>query len=76
MAEIADQVRKKALMDTGDNFSKPISTRMLEEAAFAFAVAGPETMKYTLLQHFSSAGGQASERANLQKLLTGKFGQI
>ena len=76
LAEVADQVRKKSLMDISESFSKPISTRMLEEAAFAFAVAGPETMKYTLLQHFSSAGGQASERANLQKLLTGKFGQI
>jgi nitric oxide reductase NorQ protein len=76
LVEIADQVRKKALMDSGDSFSKPISTRMLEEAAAAFVIGGPNTMVYTLLNHFSSSGGTTSERHNLKTLLTGKFGQL
>jgi hypothetical protein len=76
LVEIADQVRKKALMDSGDSFSKPISTRMLEEAAAAFVIGGPKTMVYTLLNHFSSSGGTTSERHNLKTLLTGKFGQL
>jgi nitric oxide reductase NorQ protein len=76
LVEIADQVRKKALMDSGDSFSKPVSTRMLEEAASAFVIGGPSTMVYTLLNHFSSSGGNTSERHNLKTLLTGKFGQL
>ncbi len=76
LVEVADQVRKKALMDSGDSFSKPISTRMLEEAAAAFVIGGPKTMVYTLLNHFSASGGTTSERHNLKTLLTGKFGQL
>jgi nitric oxide reductase NorQ protein len=76
LVEIAEQVRKKAQLDTGDSFSKVISTRMLEEAASAFVVGGPKTMHYTLLNHFSAAGGASSERQNLLKLLVGKFGTL
>jgi nitric oxide reductase NorQ protein len=76
LVEIANQVRTKAQMDGGDSFSKPISTRMLENAAKAFKVSGAKTLKYTLANHFSSAGGNVSERQNLIQLLVGKFGSI
>ena len=76
LVEVADQVRKKANLDGVDSFSKPISTRMLEEAAAAFVVGGAKTMHFTLLNHFSQSGGKSSERQNLLQLLVGKFGSI
>ena len=76
LVEVADQVRKKANLDGVDSFSKPISTRMLEETAAAFVVGGAKTMHFTLLNHFSQSGGKSSERQNLLQLLVGKFGSI
>ena len=76
LVEIANQVRLKSQIDAGDSFSKAISTRMLENAAKAFKAGGPKTMKFTLANHFSSAGGSSSERQNIIQLLVGKFGSI
>jgi hypothetical protein len=76
LVEVAEQVRKKAQSDSADSFSKPVSTRMLEEAAQAFVVGGSKTLKFTLLNHYSASGGQSSERQNLLKLLVGKFGSL
>jgi hypothetical protein len=76
LVEVAEQVRKKAQSDGADSFSKPISTRMLEESAQAFVVGGSKTLKFTLLNHYSANGGQSSERSNLLKLLVGKFGSL
>jgi len=76
LVEVAEQVRKKAASDAADSFSKPVSTRMLEEAAQAFVVGGSKTLKFTLLNHYSAAGGNNSERQNLLKLLIGKFGAL
>jgi hypothetical protein len=39
-------------------------------------MGGPKTLSYTLLNHYSNAGGAASERESLRKLLVGKFGSI
>jgi hypothetical protein len=76
LVEVAEQVRKKAQSDSADSFSKPVSTRMLEEAAQAFVVGGSKTLKFTLLNHYSASGGNNSERQNLLKLLIGKFGAL
>ena len=76
LVEVANQVRTKAMMDSVDSFSEPISTRMLEAAALAMVMGGPKTLSYTLLNHYSNAGGASSERESLRKLLVGKFGSI
>lgn len=76
LVEVANQVRTKSAMDAADAFSKPISTRMLEEAATAMVIGGVKTLSYSLLNHFSAAGGHGSEREGLRKLLVGKFGTI
>lgn len=76
LVEVANQVRTKAMMDDVDSFSEPISTRMLESAALAMSMGGPKTLAYTLLNHYSGAGGASSERESLRKLLVGKFGSI
>jgi nitric oxide reductase NorQ protein len=76
LVEVANQVRTKSAMDAADAFSKPISTRMLEEAATAMVIGGVKTLSYSLLNHFSAAGGPSSEREGLRKLLVGKFGSI
>lgn len=76
LVEVANQVRTKSMMDAADAFSKPISTRMLEEAATAMVIGGVKTLSYSLLNHFSAAGGPSSEREGLRKLLVGKFGSI
>ncbi len=76
LVDIANQVRLKSQMDSGDSYSKPISTRMLENAARAFKANGPKSLQFTLLNHFPSSGGATSERNNLRTLLVGKFGQV
>ena len=76
LVDVANQVRVKAQMDSADSYSKPISTRMLENAARAFKKQGAKSLQFTLLNHYSSAGGQTSERNNLRTLLVGKFGQL
>lgn len=76
LVEVANQVRTKAQMDAADSFSEPISTRMLEAAALAMSMGGPKTLSYTLLNHYTNAGGASSERESLRKLLVGKFGSI
>lgn len=76
LVEVANQVRLKSASEAVDAFSEPISTRMLEAAAQGMVMGGTKSLKYTLLNHYSAAGGQTSERANLQKLLVGKFGSI
>ncbi len=76
LVEVAEQVRKKFNSDGAESFTKPISTRMLEEAAAAFVLGGSKTLHFTLLNHFSTSGGNVSERSNLFKLLVGKFGTI
>lgn len=73
---VANHVRKKATSDCSDTFSKAISTRMLLNAAEHFTNAGPSTLRYTLMNHYSSSGGETSERAQLLKLLQGKFGPV
>lgn len=73
---VAANVRKKAVSDSSDSFSKAISTRMLLNAAEKMHLSGPKTLRYTLLSHFSQEGGEQSERGQLFKLLTGKFGPV
>lgn len=76
LAQVATHVRKKAQQDSTDGFSKAITTRILLNAAEKFALGGPSTLRYTLLNHFNSDGGESSERGNLLKLLVGKFGPV
>lgn len=76
LVEVANQVRTKAMMDSADSFSEPISTRMLEAAALGMSMGGPKTLSYTLLNHYPNSGGATSERESLRKLLVGKFGSI
>jgi nitric oxide reductase NorQ protein len=76
LVEVATQVRSKCQQHGVDTFSKPISTRMLVEAAKGMLLGGTSTFHYTLLNHFSSFGGSSSERQTLAKLLVGKFGSI
>jgi len=45
-------------------------------AAEKLHLAGTKTLRNTLLTHFSSEGGETSERAQLLKLLQGKFGAV
>jgi nitric oxide reductase NorQ protein len=73
---VANQVRRKYLSDSADSFSKAISTRILLNAADKLVSGGYKTMRYTLLSHFNSEGGESSERAQLLKLLQGKFGPV
>lgn len=74
LVEVATQVRSKCQQHGVDTFSKPISTRMLVEAAKGILLGGVHTVQYTLLNHFSSFGAASSERQTLAKLLMGKFG--
>jgi len=76
LVEVANQVRTKAMMDSIDSFSEPVSTRMLEAAALGMCMGGVKTLSYTLLNHYSNTGGASSERESLRKLLVGKFGSI
>lgn len=76
LVEVATQVRAKCDQQGADTFSKPISTRMLIEAAKGLCLAGTKSVHYTLLNHYSSFGGSSSERSSLAKLLVGKFGSI
>lgn len=76
LCAVAATVRKKAASDSADSFSKGISTRILLNAAEKMHLSGPKTLRYTLLSHFSQEGGEQSERGQLFKLLTGKFGPV
>lgn len=76
LVQVANHVRKKAASDSADTFSKSISTRMLLNAAEKMHFSGPSTLRYTLLSHYSSDGGEQSERGQLLKLLQGKFGPV
>jgi nitric oxide reductase NorQ protein len=76
LVDIANNVRRKHLADTADSFTRSISTRMLLNAAEKMHYAGTKTLRNTLLTHFSSEGGETSERAMLLKLVQGKFGQV
>lgn len=76
LVQVANHVRRKFMADSGDSFTQSISTRMLLNAAQKMHLAGPKTMRYTLLSHFSDDGKEQSERAQLLKLLTGKFGPV
>lgn len=76
LTSVANHVRKKAASDSADTFSKSISTRMLLNAAEKMHFSGPSTLRYTLLSHYSSDGGEQSERGQLLKLLQGKFGAV
>jgi nitric oxide reductase NorQ protein len=76
LVDIANNVRRKHLADTADSFTRSISTRMLLNAAEKMHYAGTKTLRNTLLTHFSSEGGETSERAMLLKLIQGKFGQV
>lgn len=76
LVDVAKQVRVKSQQHGADTFSKPISTRMLIEAAKGMLLGGTSTLHYTLLNHFSSFGETSSERQTLAKLLVGKFGSI
>jgi hypothetical protein len=49
---------------------------MLLNAGQKMHLAGPKTLRYTLLSHFNEDGKEQSERAQLLKLLTGKFGPV
>jgi len=75
LVDIANQVRIKSQNDNADSFSKPISTRMLENAAKAYKAGGVKTLVFSLLNHFPD-GGSVGERASLRQLLVGKFGSI
>lgn len=76
LVDIATQVRRKYFSDSGDSFTRSISTRVLLNAAEKLHLAGTKTLRNTLLTHFSSEGGETSERAQLLKLLQGKFGAV
>jgi len=73
LVEIASNVRAKAESDEA-TFSQAISTRQLIAAAGDFTHGGVESLTYTLVNHFSSEGGDASERAAILQLVQGKFG--
>jgi MoxR-like ATPase len=76
LVQVANHVRRKYMSDTGDSFTQNISTRMLLNAAQKMHLGGAKTLRYTLLSHFSDDGKEGSERAQLLKLLQGKFGPI
>lgn len=76
LVDIANQVRRKCLSDGSDSFTDPISTRMLEAAAMGLLIGGPQTLNYTIANHFSNDGGSSSERASIKQMLVGKFGSI
>ncbi len=76
LVSIANTVRRKAVSDSADSFSKGISTRILLNAAEKVVLGGHKTLRYTLLTHFNSDGGETSERGQLLKLLQGKFGAL
>lgn len=76
LVQVANHVRRKFMSDSSESFSQNISTRMLLNAAQKMHLAGPKTLRYTLLSHFNDDGKEQSERAQLLKLLTGKFGPV
>ena len=76
LVQVANHVRRKFMSDSSESFSQNISTRMLLNAGQKMHLAGPKTLRYTLLSHFNEDGKEQSERAQLLKLLTGKFGPV
>jgi hypothetical protein len=76
LTSVATHVRRKAASDASDSFGMGISTRVLLNAAELMAMNGPSTLKQSLLSHYSADGGESSERAQLLKLLQGKFGPV
>jgi len=76
LCQVASVVRKKVKADNADSFSHAISTRMLQNAAEKIVRGGLTTLNFTLLNHYSNAGGDKSERSALMQLLMGKFGDL
>jgi len=76
LVSVANTVRRKAVSDSSDAFSRGISTRILLNASEKLVYGGHKTMRYTLLTHFNGDGGETSERGQLLKLLQGKFGAL
>ena len=79
LVRIATQVRNE--FNSGKTYSQDISTRVLLSAAEDFAAletitpgTGPNSLKLTIANRFSEAGGGTSERNAINLQIDGQFG--
>lgn len=75
LVDLAHHVRARACGPEA-TFSEAISTRRLLAAAEDLVHAGPGSLRFTIANHFSSEGGEESERAAVLHLLEGKLETI
>lgn len=74
LVQIANTIRQKSAGAGVDaTFSTSVSTRQLITAAEDLMAAGPSTLTFSLANHFSSEGGNDSERFQVLQLIKGKF---
>lgn len=75
LVQLANKVRQDSQGMTA-SLTESISTRQLIAAARDFVFGGVETLEFTITNHFSDEGDDDSERARVQSIIQGKFGDI
>jgi MoxR-like ATPase len=77
LVDLANTVRAKAVGDAAE-YTQSISTRQLEAAAVKFAVAGPESLRFTLGNAFPCDGAnrEETEFGKVMALIQGKFPSV
>jgi MoxR-like ATPase len=75
LTDLALTVRQKA-SGFGASLTQTLSTRQLLAAAHEFKSLGVKGLRYTIINHFSSEGGDTSERAQVLQMVQGKFGTV
>jgi AAA domain (dynein-related subfamily)/CbbQ/NirQ/NorQ C-terminal len=75
LVQMANKIRQDAT-GLSATLTESLSTRQLLAAAHDFALGGVETLTFTIINHFSPDGDDESERAKVQSLIQGKFGDL
>jgi nitric oxide reductase NorQ protein len=75
LVQTANKIRQDAT-GLSATLTESLSTRQLLAAAHDFAIGGVETLTFTIINHFSPDGDDESERAKVQSLIQGKFGDL
>jgi MoxR-like ATPase len=72
---MANKIREDAV-GLAAGLTDSLSTRQLIAAAEDFMVGGVDTLTFTISNHFSPDGDDESERARVQSIIQGKFGDM
>jgi Holliday junction resolvasome RuvABC ATP-dependent DNA helicase subunit len=75
LVQTANKIRQDSTGLTAQ-LTESLSTRQLLAAAHDFALGGVDTLTFTIINHFSPEGDDESERAKVQSLIQGKFGDL